>query len=101
MRAVDSGVVAIIGRHRRIQELLGAGLEVAVPQRDRGIDLIAYVDRDSRVSDFVAVPIQMKAATAELATADRPAEDRKKRQSAGFEPPPLIFGDQLQTSRIR
>jgi hypothetical protein len=43
--------------------LLSAGLEVAIPQRDRGIDLIAYVDRDSRVSSFVAVPIQLKAAT--------------------------------------
>lgn len=63
MRSTDSGVVEIIGRHRLIQELLSAGLEVAIPQRDRGIDLIAYVDRDSRVSSFVAVPIQLKAAT--------------------------------------
>jgi hypothetical protein len=59
----EPALVEIVGRHRLIQELLGAGLEVAVPQRDRGIDLIAYVDRDSRVSNFVAVPIQMKAAT--------------------------------------
>lgn len=60
MTSSDSALVEIIGRHRLIQELLTAGLEVAVPQRDRGIDLIAYVDRDSRVSTFVAVPIQMK-----------------------------------------
>jgi hypothetical protein len=61
--STEPALVEIIGRHRLIQELLSVGLEVAVPQRDRGIDLIAYVDRDSRVSTFVAVPIQMKAAT--------------------------------------
>jgi hypothetical protein len=39
------------------------GLEVAVPARDRGIDLIAYADLSSRVESFVARPIQMKAAS--------------------------------------
>lgn len=63
MIAIDTGAVEIIGRHRLIQELLTAGLEVAIPQRDRGIDLIAYVDRDARLPSFVAVPIQLKAAT--------------------------------------
>jgi Na+-transporting NADH:ubiquinone oxidoreductase subunit NqrD len=63
MKSIDSGVVEIVGRHRLIQELLSAGLEVAIPQRDRGIDLIAYVDRDSRIERFVGIPIQLKAAT--------------------------------------
>jgi hypothetical protein len=40
-----------------------AGLEVALPARDRGIDLIAYADLDTRVPSFVARPIQMKAAS--------------------------------------
>lgn len=41
-------------------ELLAADLEVAVPVRDRGVDLIAYADLGNRVKTFVAVPIQMK-----------------------------------------
>jgi hypothetical protein len=38
------------------------GLEVARPERDRGVDLIAYLDLDE-AGRFVACPIQMKAAT--------------------------------------
>jgi len=44
-------------------ELLRDGLEVALPERDRGIDLIAYVDLDQSGGSFVARPIQMKART--------------------------------------
>jgi hypothetical protein len=42
---------------------LRAGIEVARPERDRGIDLIAYLDRDKRARRFIARPIQMKAAS--------------------------------------
>ncbi|MGA3024700.1 MAG: hypothetical protein ABSF98_08030 [Bryobacteraceae bacterium] len=41
----DSQVVKVLGRNLLIAELLGAGLEVALPIRDRGIDLIAYADK--------------------------------------------------------
>lgn len=58
---MDGQVIELIGRHRLIAELLSAGLEVAMPLRDRGIDLIAYADKE--VSAFGAVPIQMKAAS--------------------------------------
>jgi len=60
---VDSQVTELLGRNRLLDELLRAGLEVALPERDRGIDLIAYADLDSKVSSFVARPIQMKAST--------------------------------------
>jgi hypothetical protein len=46
-----------------MSEILRAGLEVATPLRDRGIDLIAYMDTGNAVSTFTAVPIQMKAAS--------------------------------------
>ena len=59
----DSQVTELLGRNRLIDELLRAGLEVALPLRDRGIDLIAYADLESRVDSFVARPIQMKAAS--------------------------------------
>lgn len=55
-------MVEILGRDRLVGELLRAGLEVAVPIRDRGIDLIAYADIDERIQNFVAKPIQLKAA---------------------------------------
>lgn len=38
-------------------------MEVARPERDRGIDLIAYLDFDDLGGSFRACPIQMKAAT--------------------------------------
>jgi len=40
------------------------------PERDRGIDLIAYLDRDAHSGQFVACPIQMKAATTECFSLD-------------------------------
>jgi hypothetical protein len=60
---MDTQVIELLGRNRLISELLRAGLEIAVPERDRGVDLIAYVDLESHVSSFVARPIQMKASS--------------------------------------
>ncbi len=61
---MDGQVVELLGRNRLVSELLRAGLEVALPMRDRGVDLIAYADQGSRVKQFVGRPIQMKAASA-------------------------------------
>ena len=59
----DSQVVELLGRQQLIAGLLRDGLEVAVPARDRGIDLIAYANLSRQVSRFSARPIQMKAST--------------------------------------
>ena len=59
----DSQLVELVGRSWLISQLLQAGLEVARPERDRGIDLIAYLDLDKTVGDFIACPIQVKAAS--------------------------------------
>ena len=61
-----------MGRNRLIEQLLEAGLEVALPLRDHGIDLIAYADR--RDPSFVACPIQMKAGTLKSFGIDRKYE---------------------------
>lgn len=60
---VDTQLVELAGRNWLASELLRAGLEVAKPERDRGIDLIAYLDLDELSGNFHACPIQMKAAT--------------------------------------
>ncbi len=60
---MDSQVIELLGRHRLADELLMAGLEVAYPARDRGVDVIAYADLDEQAEQFVACPIQMKAAS--------------------------------------
>jgi hypothetical protein len=60
---LDSQVVELLGRQRLIAELLRDGLEVAVPVRDRGVDLIAYADLSQQVARFASRPIQMKAST--------------------------------------
>jgi hypothetical protein len=60
---LDTQVVELLGRHRLMNELLRDGLEVAVPARDRGVDLIAYADLSLQVATFAARPIQMKAFT--------------------------------------
>ena len=58
----DTQKVELLGRNRLIDELLRDDLEVALPVRDRGIDLIAYADLISATATYVARPIQMKAA---------------------------------------
>lgn len=60
---MDTQTIELIGRHRLASELLQAGLEVAFPARDRGVDIIAYADLDRQLGQFVAKPIQMKAAS--------------------------------------
>jgi len=68
---VDSQTIELLGRNRLVDELLRAGLEVALPARDRGVDLIAYVDLGSKVTKFVASPVQMKAASTRAFSIDR------------------------------
>lgn len=58
---MESQVIELLGRNRLIDEILRAGFEVALPIRDRGIDLIVYADLGPNVDRFAAVPIQMKA----------------------------------------
>ena len=59
----DSQRVEIIGRNHLVNELLLDDIEVARPERDRGVDLIAYIDLDETGGGFAACPIQMKAST--------------------------------------
>jgi hypothetical protein len=54
----DTQVIEMAGRNRLASELQRAGIEIARPERDHGIDLIAFLDRHR----FQARPIQMKAA---------------------------------------
>jgi hypothetical protein len=67
----DKQVVEVLGRNRLVDELLRAGLEVAFPARDRGIDLIVYADKGQGVQSFVVKPIQMKAASVRSFGIDR------------------------------
>jgi hypothetical protein len=63
---LDTQLIELAGRNWLASQLQRAGIEVARPERDRGIDLIAYIDRDERVGKletFVARPIQLKAAS--------------------------------------
>ncbi len=69
--ARDTQKIEIIGRNRLTNELLAAGFEVAQPLRDRGIDLIAYLDIDDAVNHFAAVPIQLKVARKAYFTVNR------------------------------
>jgi len=58
----DGQVVERLGLNQLVAQLLEAGLEVAEPIRDQGIDLIAYSERTKPRSKFHARPIQLKSA---------------------------------------
>lgn len=60
----DTQLIEIKGRHRLVEALLAAGLEVSLPVRDRGVDLIVYADLSAQARRFAARPIQMKSSSA-------------------------------------
>ena len=60
MNKSDNHLTEFFGRNILIEQLLAAGLEVAVPVRDKVVDLIAYRDDGPALTAF---PIQLKAAT--------------------------------------
>ena len=57
---LDTGAIELIGRHCLIAELLADGIEAAMPIRDRGVDLIAYLETHENIDQFYSVPIQLK-----------------------------------------
>jgi hypothetical protein len=61
---LDTQQVELIGRNLLVSVLLRDGLEVARPERDRGVDVIAYIDLPDSGGWFIACPIQMKAYSA-------------------------------------
>ena len=69
---LDSQQIEILGRNLVKAALIEAGLEVSTPERDNGIDLIAY--RWSLQGEFTAVPLQLKAASAFSFGVDRKYE---------------------------
>ncbi len=68
---LDTQLIEVLGRQLLIEQLLRAGIEVAEPLRDRGVDLIAYVERSADGREFAAFPIQMKAASTRAWNLDR------------------------------
>lgn len=71
---LDSQTIELLGRNRLVSEIIKAGLEVAFPIRDRGIDLIVYADRSSSSREFSAIPIQMKGASKKSFSIDKKYE---------------------------
>jgi hypothetical protein len=62
------------GHHFLIAQLVAGGLEVAIPVRDRGVDLIAYLDLTADTEQFVSCPVQLKASKEARFSLDRKYE---------------------------
>src|SRR5689334_8591291 len=58
MSGMDGQLVEIHNTHRVIESALAAGLDVARPVRDDGVDLIAY--RRKGEGPWFSIPIQIK-----------------------------------------
>jgi hypothetical protein len=56
----DTQQLELIGRHRLIEDLIASQVEVALPMRDSGVDMIVYWNESNR---FHAAPVQLKAAS--------------------------------------
>ena len=59
--APDKQQIELIGRAALETQLITRGFEVARPARDKGIDLLVFLDEPAK--PFAALPIQMKAYT--------------------------------------
>jgi len=58
---MDSQQVELVGRAALETRLIRLGFEIAHPQRDKGVDLIVFLDEPAK--PFAALPIQMKASS--------------------------------------
>ncbi|HEY8118000.1 MAG TPA: hypothetical protein VIE91_02040 [Methylophilaceae bacterium] len=67
----DTQVTELMGRNYLINQLLAAGIEVAVPVRDHGVDLVAYLDVETIAEGYSARPIQIKASSAQAFSIDK------------------------------
>ena len=70
-RGGDTQLTELAGRFALISQLTKDGLEVALPVRDRGVDMIAYADLDEQNGQFVACPIQLKVSTGRRFSLDK------------------------------
>jgi hypothetical protein len=70
-RKIDTQLIELAARNRLVESILAADLDVAMPFRDDGADLIVYSRKG--VSPCTARPVQLK-----TATRPRFAVDRKK-----------------------
>lgn len=68
---MDTETLALVGRNRLINELLEAGVEVALPVRDKGIDLFAYFDMKETT---VVAPIRIRASAGRSFAIDQKLE---------------------------
>ncbi len=59
--APDKQQIELVGRAALETELIKRGFELARPHRDKGIDLLVFLDEPTK--PFSALPIQMKAYT--------------------------------------
>ena len=68
---MDKQITEVLGRNCLVEILLREGVDVAIPVRDKGIDLMAYFCIGTQCSRCVAVPIQIKAASKESFVLDK------------------------------
>jgi hypothetical protein len=67
----DPQLIEIAGRNWLVSQLIQCGIEVATPERDKGVDLIAYVETQR----FRACRIQIKVSTGSAFVAHREQYD--------------------------
>ena len=68
-RRVDTQLIELAGRNRLVESIIAADLEVALPVRDDGADLIVYSRKNDGV--FSARPVQLKTSTRPRFAVDR------------------------------
>jgi hypothetical protein len=67
----DTQVTELMGRNYLVNQLLAVGIEVAVPVRDHGVDLVAYLDVETIAGGYLARPIQIKASSSQSFSIDK------------------------------
>ena len=72
---IDTRLIELPARNRLVESILAADLDVAMPVRDDGADLIVYSRKGDGV--FSARPVQLKTATRPRFAVDRKYAARK------------------------
>ena len=72
---IDTQLIELAARNRLMESIIAADLDVAMPVRDDGTDLIVYSRK--RDGAFSARPVQLKTATTPRFAVDRKYETRQ------------------------
>jgi len=73
-KSLHAESIAILGQNRLVEQLVLGGIDIALPIRKHGVDLIAYMTPRDRSEDFISAPLRVTSSTGRAFSIDNSLE---------------------------